>query len=178
MKYFEGYLTNCVYVQKRDGDEQHRDELRQKFVAAQDIEMQSGICGNVAAHVKVSTKTKKASFSKDWTSVAEDGSSVSLYQAIPSALALYRLCCFDGIKVDAAGPDGYKCVWSTALVHADTGRRIWFGEHKGGFSFWLPEHSASELPEGFKKDLQEFLTYLVGDTFAHPYDGTVAGSVA
>jgi hypothetical protein len=176
MKFFEGYLTNCVYVQKRDGDEDQREELRKKFVAAQDIEMQNGICGNVAAHVKISVKTKKATFSKDW--VSNNGTSVSLYQALPSALALYRLCCFDGIKVEAFGPDGYKCVWSTALVHADTGRRIWFGEHKGGFSFWMPEHSASDLPEGLKQDLLDFLTYLVGDTCAHPYDGTVAGSVA
>lgn len=178
MKYFEGYLTNCVYVQKRAGDEERREELRKKFVAAQDIEMQSGICGNVAAHAVVSTKTKKVKFAKDWASANKEGSSVSLYQALPSALALYRLCCFDGVKVEAFGPDGYKCVWSTALVHVETGRRIWFGEHKGGFSFWMPEPSASELPEGLRKDLEAFLSYLVGDTFAHPYDGTVAGSVA
>lgn len=175
MKYFEGYLTNCVYVQKRNGDEETRDKLRSVFAAAVDIEMESGINGNVAAHVKISTTTKKAKMTSSWSS--EEGH-VSLHQALPSALALYRLCCFDAVKINVEGPDGYKCVWSTALVHAPTGQRIWFGEHKGGFSFWMQEHDQKSVDKGLKKDLLKLLSYLVGDTCAHPYDGTVAGSVA
>jgi hypothetical protein len=52
-----------------------------------------------------------------------------------------------------------------------------FGEHKGAFSFWTENYQDDIKNKSFIKDLSEFLTYLVSDDFAHPYDSLVAGSV-
>lgn len=170
------YLTNCEYIMERQANYDKLTELRAKFVAVKDNYEMNGFSGNLAAHVSFNRKTKKAKFNKAWST--SDDSNAAMYQAIPSALALYRLCCFDEVKVEAQGQNGYKCTWSVALVHAPSGKLVVFGEHKGAFSFWTAAHGEEMKDKAFIKDLTDFLTYLVSDNFAHPYDGLVAGSVA
>lgn len=171
----KNYLTNCEYIKERIADYDTRDTLRKMFVAAKDAEL-SDCNGNLAAHITFNKKTKVAKFNKDWAS--SDDKYAAMYEAIPSALALYRLCAFDAVEVQAHGPEGYKCVWSTALIHAQSGRIVFFGEHKGAFSFWTRVPEVEIKDKAFIKDLLSLLTYLVSDTCAHPYDGLVAGSVA
>lgn len=171
------YLTNCIFAQKRDADYKTLEELKKIFVPAKmSLAQRSGSDGNLAMHVKIDRETKRVSFTKDWISSGEGVA--SLYEAIPSALALYRLCTYDEVQVEAYGQEGYKCTWMTGLVHAPSGRLILFGEHKGAFSFWTHNSSEELKDKAFIKDLSSFLSYLIGDNFAHPYDGLVAGSVA
>jgi len=169
------YLTNCIYIQECDGDEAARDDLKQKFTSTTK-DLSDGFSASLAAHFTFSRTTKKARMSDDWD--GPDKNSVALYQAIPSALALYRLCAFDAGTVRAYGPDGYKCVWSMSFIHAATGELVVFGEHKGAFSFWTRFSGKKDAPHALCEDLLALLTYLVSDNFAHPYDGLVAGGVA
>lgn len=175
MKRLNTYYRNCEYILKRQADYDTRDLLRSKFVAAKDGSL-DGFCGNLAAHITINIKTGKAKLNKEWA--GSDENNVALYKAIPSALVLYRLCAFDEVKVETFGPEGYKCVWQVGLVHVKSGRLVYFGEHKGAFSFWT-QNSADEIKDkAFIKDLCQFITYLCSDKFAHPYDSLVAGSVA
>lgn len=167
------YLTNAKYLMARDADYKTLNDLKSKFSAIPFTEDWSGD-GNLAQHVSFSPKGK-AKLNKDWLKKEGD---VYLFEAIPSALALYRLCAFDSVQVTAYGQDAYKVIWTTALCHTPSGRVVYFGEHKGAFSFWTTNYTEDIKDKAFTKDLLAFLTYLVSQRFAHPYDGLVAGSVA
>ena len=169
------YVTNCQYIQDRNGDYQTLEMLQQKFKPSNEG-LRNGFNGNIAAHFKVNRKTKKVSMADQWT--CSDDKFASLHQAIPSALALYRLCAFGENTIRAFGQDGYKCVWQYAVEHIESKTLIVFGEHKGAFSFWLQKSSKDELSKELIRDLEQFITYICSDKFAHPYDGLVAGSVA
>ena len=171
------YRTNCEISLPRQADYATRERLAEVFVPAKDFSGDmNGFNGNISAHVRFNKKTKKATVSKEWA--VSDSKSITMYEIMPSALFLYRLCAFQPVDVIAEGHDGYKCVWSVPLVHTPTGTVIIFGEHKGAASFWMRESQLSRVDKGLLKDLKDFLTYLVSDTCAHPYDGLVAGSVA
>jgi hypothetical protein len=173
------YITTCEYALERDADYKEHAEVQKLFIACGDPNFEwNGFSGNLAMHFKMNRKTKKFKVTKDWS--CSDETHASLYQAIPSALVLYRLCAFDeNVKVQALGQEGYKCVWQIAFIHVASRRLVVFGEHKGAFSFWTDGHGA-ELKEDKQlvKDLTRFLNYLCSDKYAHPYDGLVAGSVA
>jgi hypothetical protein len=63
-------------------------------------------------------------------------------------------------------------------VHKSTGRILVLGEWKGGFQIFTPFYEIANVPEDYKKDCEELLTYLVSPTMTINYDGVVAGSVA
>lgn len=95
---------------------------------------------------------------------------------ISSALLMYRLCCLFKCQVDVEGPDGYKLVWSIYLKHKASGIYVGFSEWKGSPSFL----SNKFPPTGttFDDDWLALLNLLLDPQCPHPYDGTVAGSVA
>lgn len=167
------YLQSPPFTQERDADYKKQAKIQEKweFYACN---IESGFCGNVASDIKFSPKTKRASKS---SRKHFDFDTISFYEAISSALLMYRLACtFQGVM--RVNSEGYKCVWDFNIRHKETGEIISFGEHKGGSSFWTPYYSFDKVPKELQKDLLELLTYLVSDTCAHPYDGLVAGSVA
>lgn len=169
------YLVNCEYSREREADYDARDKVLSKFEGT-NVGDPSGTNGNLASCVAVSKKTGKVKLGDTFS--ARSDLTAPLYQAIPSALMLYRLCStFEG-KVESYGSEGYKCVWAFAVKHKETGEIIYFGEHKGATSFWTKYYSAKDLDSAFKKDLVELLNYLLSPNCAHPYDGLVAGSVA
>lgn len=172
----EQYLTNCVLLQERKGNRNAAHELRDLFEAAP-LASDAG-CGNVCGQLVVSVKTKKPRFVDGYLKAVSGNRAVGFYAAIPSALLMYRLSCLFAGTISTEGWEGYKVVWQMTLKHKPSGKTITFGEWKGGALFWLPEHKHNQLDTEFKQDLIKLLTVLVSDTAPHPYDGTVAGSVA
>jgi len=100
----------------------------------------------------------------------------SLSEAISSALALYRMLCLWKCAVQSEGPEGYKVVWSVPLKNKLTGEVVAFGEYKGGFQLFSRAHSCADLK--CAAQLIDLLNLICGPKCPHPYDGTVAGSVA
>lgn len=132
-----------------------------------------GTCGNLYGYVDFKPETGRFRFVKDWSAVK-----VHFYEVMPSALWLYRLLCHFAAEVESYGPEGYKSVWSVGLRHKSTGRTVAFSEHKAAAGFYMQERSPDELEADFKKDLLDLLNLLVSKDCPHPYDGTVAGTVA
>lgn len=110
----------------------------------------------------------------DWQS----GIEVGMHEAISSALLLYRTLCLFSCQIQSNGPDGYKIVWSTSLRHKDTGEILSLGEWKGGAGTWTRFSGVKQCPDSFRDDLLELLNLLASPECPHPYDGTVAGTVA
>lgn len=99
------------------------------------------------------------------------------YQTIISSpLLLYRLCCLFQCKVDVEGPDGYKLVWSVFLKHKASGVFVGFSEWKGSALYRASKFPPT--PTSFDEDWLALLNLLLDPCCPHPYDGTVAGSVA
>jgi hypothetical protein len=110
----------------RDADYGTRDMVRQKWVVDPDFDG-IGTCGNVKPAIK-NGKWQFLDFG-GWG----DGI-VNMYEAMSSALLMYRLACTFAGTMETSGPDGYKCVWQLPLKHKGTGECIMFGEHKGAAS--------------------------------------------
>ena len=104
-------------------------------------------------------------------------SNLLAYQSvISSPLLLYRLCCLFTVQIDVEGPEGYKVVWSIYLKHKASGIFVGFTEWKGSAAYL-----ASKFPPtgtAFDEDWLALLNLLLDPCCPHPYDGTVAGSIA
>jgi hypothetical protein len=166
------YLTNCSWVTDRLKDDKKLEKMKKKFVFFLEG---NRIDTNGTLNIFFQfNKDRKIEFQKDFR---VNPNLYGFYQAIPSALLLYRLgCVFDGeVHFDR---EGYKCIWEFPLKHKKTGEIVIFGEHKGGSSFWTRFVNVKDVPKEFLKDLKELVEYLVSDEVTHPYDGVLAGSVA
>jgi hypothetical protein len=65
-------------------------------------------------------------------------------------------------------------VWETALVHVASGAVVSFREYKGGARVSSPQFSDAFPAD----DLLELLNLICSPRCPHPYDGTVAGTIA
>jgi len=131
------------------------------------------LCGNVRPNFN--TVTKKFVFGNhDCFSKGYAG----MWEAISSALLLYRLLCLYKAPVETFGPDGYKVIWWVALRHKETGEVLMFGEWKGAAGTWTRFHDHKELPKTFKRDTLSLMNLLISDQCPHPYDELTAGGVA
>lgn len=170
-----GYVTNCEYVQERTGDYKKMKLVQPKFrVTKKNVDG----CGNLCGDLFVNRNTKKAKFKpgqRGNLSSLTDTTNVGFYEALPSALLMYRLACLFPGSIETMGQDGYKFVWQFRLEHVATKTKITFGEWKGGSLFWT---EGTKVDKAFLKDVEELITLLVSDNCPHPYDGLVAGSVA
>jgi len=101
-----------------------------------------------------------------------------MWEAISSALMLYRLLCLFPAPVKVEPEGRYKCIWWVCLKHIDTGETLMFGEWKGAAGIWTRFHDHKELPKSFKRDTLTLLNLLISDQCPHPYDSLTAGGVA
>lgn len=107
----------------------------------------------------------------------QDWEKLLAYKAIiSSALLLYRLCCLFKCDVKGRGPDGYKIVWSTYVKHRTTNTYVGFAEWKASPMFLTSNYPPTGT--AFDEDWLALLNLLFDPRCPHPYDGTVAGSVA
>ena len=118
-------------------------------------------------------KTFKFGTRKDWL----NGANISPSRVISSSLALYRLLCLFK-KSPVISKEAYKTLWEYPLQHKETKEYLTLLEYKAGFTINSKYTKPESLPESFAFDLLELLNFLVSDQIAHPYDGTLAGTVA
>jgi hypothetical protein len=85
---------------------------------------------------------------------------------------------FPNPHVVAEGANGYKVPWAIYLKHKASGHVICMSEWKGTFGFRTAARSPKEMPKKALEDLSALLNLLLSNNSPHPYDGTVAGSVA
>lgn len=188
------YLVNCDLGMERKGNYERRKQMEAVFEPdpTQNFPNSSG---NVAHELEITKDTLKCQFHShnddpppDPTQSFQERMKVwgerrqqyaALYEAIPSALLLYRLICtFGPVKLDCEGNEGYKMVWYYVLNHKPTNTKIAFSEWKGSSGFHTTFHTYKQMPEELRNDLLALIEYLLSDECAHPYDGLTAGSVA
>ncbi|DBB11266.1 hypothetical protein WJX82_007005 [Trebouxia sp. C0006] len=118
----------------------------------------------------------QASYQSDPQQYSNYRNLLAYQSVISSPLLLYRLCCLFEAQVHVEGPGGYKVVWSIYLKHKASGIFVGFSEWKGSALY-----RASKFPPtgtAFDEDWLALLNLLLDPCCPHPYDGTVAGSVA
>lgn len=166
------YTINCNYGHsERDADYATRDRVVLPWEPCDPFEGQHGLCGNVS--VVWDGDTPRFQSLGEW-----DSKATPMYQRIPSALLMYRIACTFTGTIPIMGREGYKSVWYFGLRHTPTGEILMLSEHKGGAGTWTRFRDNEELPEAFAADMLALTGYLCSANCAHPYDGTVAGSVA
>lgn len=181
----QNYLVQPQYTLDRNADYETQEYINSVFETVSEIP-DSGTSGNLGSDIHVNKKKKKA-FICEKPSLFSDkdnyekfeAENASLYQAISSALALYRLICiFPHPKfVELSGGDGYKMPWEIMLRHKETGEYVGFGEWKGGFNV-RGTKNALQYKEKTLDDFMKLLNLILSNKAPHPYDRTVAGSVA
>lgn len=165
------YLYNAPHATTRLTDAE-RDRAEKVAAAWEPIaELPEEFNGNLGWTLSVNRATLKA---ESGGAMDRLETHAPLFEAIPSALGLYRLLCLFPSTVHSPGPAGYKLVWQVGLRHKRTSAPVVFGEWKGGFEVF----SEGKLPTSAMRDLLKLLTLLCGPKCPHPYDGTVAGTVA
>ncbi|HWY33557.1 MAG TPA: hypothetical protein VNX68_02855 [Nitrosopumilaceae archaeon] len=174
------YLVQPELGGERKADYKKGELINKKWhpVSPQDAHKicPDGTCGNVHGQIQVSKKTKKIKFVEGYSRSAD---TVGLYESISAALALYRvICMINNPIVVTEGASGYKVPWNVYLVHIETGEILSFGEWKGAFGIWTRFHDHKQLPEAYKKDVEEILNLMLSDRSPHPYDNCTAGIVA
>lgn len=103
----------------------------------------------------------------------------SAASVISSSLAVYRLMCIfkHPPRMDAPN-EIYKTLWEYPLKHKATGHYLTLLDSKAGFNIQTQFSDLEDLPPDFASDLLSLLNFLISKEVAHPYDGTVAGTVA
>ena len=132
--------------------------------------------GNDDFHLMWDSDNGKASYDFHEGFGMDLGRSLAYAGVISSPLLLYRLCCLFECKIEVEGSGCYKFVWSTRLKHWATGHFVGFSEWKGS-----AQYLTSQFPPtgtAFDDDWLALLNLLLDPQCPHPYDGTVAGSVA
>lgn len=135
-------------------------------------EFEEGMCGNI----RPQWNPDKYSF--EWVEgLGALSTHLSMSRVISSALLVYRLMCLFGGPVTVES-DRYKCIWWVGLRHKGTDDVFMLGEWKGAAGIWTKYHKLQELKKEFADDILALLNKLCSEDCPHPYDGTVAGSVA
>ena len=167
------YLVSPPYVAKRLEDERLQDGIVSKWqVRAKAPHLHNNLATN-GFFFDTENKTFKLSDRMGWLNDAY----VSPSRVIASSLALYRLLCLFK-KPPVVSKDAYKSLWEYPLQHKETKEYLTLLEYKAGFTINSKYTKPESLPESFAFDLLELLNFLVSDQIAHPYDGTLAGTVA
>jgi hypothetical protein len=98
---------------------------------------------------------------------------------ISSSLAVYRLMCiFGSPPIMPKRSELYKTLWEYPLKHRSTGICLTLLDYKAGFTINTKFSDTKQMSSEFASDLLDLLNFLVSEQVAHPYDGTVAGTVA
>jgi hypothetical protein len=106
-----------------------------------------------------------------------DDNHISFAKTISSALLLYRLICLAFYPAPFRD-EPYKVLWSVGLKHKETGYEICLEDYKAGCHLGSVFSEKEQIPTVLQRDLLELLDFLVSNQIVHPYDLTIAGSVA
>ena len=167
------YLVSPPYIAKRIEDERLQDGIVSKWQFRPKAPH---------LHNNLATQSLRFDTEKNAFILCEPFSSfrkpyVSAARVIASSLALYRLLCLFK-KPPVVPQNAYKSLWEYPLQHRESKTFLTLLDYKAGFTINSLFSEPEDLPESFAFDLLELLNFLVSDQIAHPYDGTLAGTVA
>lgn len=169
------YHFQPTFVQERAQNQIWQDQVVAKWEV---MKKPVHAHGNINMILRFNTHVNRFVFLNDWRENFEDRAHhLSFYEVISSAFLLYRLICI-GFYPQPFAQDSYKTLWSVGLKHRETGHKISLDDHKAGSHLASFFSEKADLPPVFERDLLELLDFLVSDQLVHPYDLTVAGSVA
>lgn len=169
------YHFQPTYAQERAPNQIWQDQV----VAKWEVQTKPLLAhGNINTLLRFDKRINRFLFLADWRkSIKEREHHLSLYEVISSAFLLYRLICI-GFYPQPFSNDSYKSLWSVHLKHRETGHQIGFDDYKAGSNLASFVSEKKDMPLAFERDLLELLDFLVSNQLVHPYDLTVAGSVA
>lgn len=171
----DNYLIQPKLHNERNADYEKSKYIKNTFTLVDPTIIECMTCGNINYHFVFDKDGSKFKIIDEWKFPLPPNQK-SMSSTISSALALYRLMAIFGpMKIMS---DSYKSVWDFALKHQSSGKIITLYDYKGAFSFGSEFSNIKEVPEELKNDLVELLNLICSDQSPHPYDGTVAGSIA
>ncbi len=169
------YHFQPAFVQERAPNQIWQDQVVAKWEV---LEKPVLAHGNINMILRFDKRVNRFMFLKDWRKGFKDREHyLAFYEVISSAFLLYRLICI-GFYPHSFDTDSYKSLWSVGLKHRETGHQISLDDHKAGSHLASFFSERTEMPPIFERDLLELLDFLVSNQLVHPYDLTVAGSVA
>ena len=134
---------------------------------------------NVEMNLRYDSKSNTFYFIDNNFDTRYDSPTISI--AISSAFMLYKLLCLEFYPVYPRilpHDKPYKVLWTVGLTHKSSSNILTIGDYKAAVSIGMNFSEPDQLPTDFKKDFLELLNFLASDDVVHPYDLTVAGSVA
>ncbi len=169
----ENYLIQPQYQMPRAKNDAIQESVMDKW---QYIEKNPNLHGNINMILRYDTENKTFLFLDDKAKWLKE-EYIFFGQVISSALLMYRLYC-TGFRPSINYDELYKTVWCVGLEHKTTQNIVAVGEYKAAAHLSALFTEKDQMPQEFHDDLIELLNFLISDNVVHPYDYTIAGSVA
>jgi hypothetical protein len=169
------YHIQPTYLQPRAENQVWQDLIVQKW---ERLKKPTNTHGNIEMILRFDTRLNRFILLDDRRlSYKLDDNYISFARTMSSALLLYRLICLAFYPAPFT-EEAYKVLWSVGLKHKETGHEICLEDYKAGCHLGSRFSEKEQIPPVLQKDLLELLDFLVSNQIVHPYDLTVAGSVA
>jgi hypothetical protein len=173
------YIVQPQLYHKRAKDNNQQTEILKKWIP---LNGEQNMGGNINFHLRFDRDEKAFVFiDRDKMydqSIKYPHDKYELFcNTISSALVLYRCVCL-GFTPQIMTSDGYKTIWSVPIEHIASKHCLVFQDFKAGVDINTRAHKPEQMPDDFRADVLEILTFIVSDNVTHPYDLTIAGSVA
>ncbi len=166
------YLVQPQYYLPRAEDSFRQDFIKSKWKR---LRPEANAHSNVANFLRFDEKARRFFFIDGFRDPRYDAH--TLGSVISSAFLLYKLWCMEFYPKYPRG-SAYKVLWMVSLRHQPTGTALVIEDYKAGVSIGMNFTQPDQLPTEFRNDLLELLDFLMSEEVVHPYDLTVAGSVA
>ena len=171
----ENYLIQPQYYQERAEDSVLQDAIYEKWQLIDTV----NIHANISQYLWYNVDNQAFVFIDDI--FPREGNHLISNNVISSAFLLYRLMC---MKFPPRFPqhgeeeEFYKTIWAVSLKHKKTGQILNFNDYKAGWHLGMIYSHPEDMPTDFREDVLELLNFLISNQVVHPYDLTIAGSVA
>lgn len=169
----ENYLIQPQYEMPRAQNDDIQKAILSKWIR---LEKAPNLHGNINMILRYDTEKETFLFLDEKAKWFKE-EYMFFGQVISSALLMYRLYCM-GFKPSNNEEEPYKTVWCVGLEHKSSHNVIMIGEYKAGAHLAALFSEKDQMPTEFHDDLIELLNFLISDNVIHPYDYTIAGSVA
>lgn len=181
MPELQNYLINPPYDAPRLTDTQRQKAISQNWEYALETTPMHGTLATAALRFDLDTnRFIWNDFSENRTLLFQsDRQLLGSFAVMSSAMMLYRLICvFVQSPTVGSHDDFYKSVWRFPLRHLPSGEFITLLDYKAGWTVNAMFTEVDQLPASLANDLLELLNFLISPDVSHPYDKTLAGSVA
>jgi hypothetical protein len=172
----ENYFIQPQYRADRAENDILQNIIKDKWVCAK---TELNAHSNIEMSLRYEPKSNEFYFIDNHYDTRYDSPTIA--STISSAFMLYKLLCLEFYPVyPHILPEDkpYKELWLVGLKHKKSDNILTIGDYKAAVSIGMNFSEPDQLPNDFKRDFLELLNFLISDDVVHPYDYTVAGSVA